>query len=299
MGDPPIRESVTEVCYRHPSEETGVHCTRCGRPICPACMIPAPVGHHCPECVREARRQFRAGTGRRIRTVAGTSATSILLGIIVAMFLVELVAGAALARSSGPSLHALVDLGALAPPLIASGQYWRLISAMFLHAGLLHLLLNGYALWLFGRFVETTFGPVRFLAIFFVTGFLASVASYAFGPLGEVGVGASGAILGLLGAFIAYNFRRRHLALAAGNLRWAVMIIAINVLFGLTFPGIDNRAHLGGLVAGILAGVVAEGAGRRGVRLATQVLGFAALIALGIALTAWRTDAIRAALPGL
>lgn len=285
----PAAEAATEYCYRHPRQETRVHCTRCGRAICPDCMIPAPVGYQCPECVAQARREFRGGTRRRVRTVARKSVTTLMLGAIVGMFVLEV------GLSGGgvePSLPALFQLGAMESSAVASGQYWRLISATFLHAGLLHLLFNAYALYLFGRFVEDTFGRARFLVIYLVSGFLASVASYAFSPPGRVAVGASGAISGLLGAFIAYNFRRRHLSLAAGNLRWALMIIAINAVFGLTFAGVDNRAHLGGLIAGMMCGVLAEGVGPRSARRAVQMAGFAALILIGIALTAWRTNAL-------
>jgi rhomboid protease GluP len=250
-------------------------------------MIPAPIGYQCPECVAQARREFRGGARRRARTVAGQSVTTLILGAIVLMYVFEILLSSG---SVEPTLSALVRLGAMETLLVADGQYWRLITATLLHAGILHLLFNAYALYLFGRFVEETFGRVRFLAIYLVSGFLASVASFAFSPPGRVGVGASGAISGLLGAFIAYNFRRRHLTLAQGNLRWALMIIAINAVFGLTFPGVDNRAHLGGLIAGMAAGVVAEGVGPRGARRAIQIGGFAALVALGIALTIWRID---------
>jgi membrane associated rhomboid family serine protease len=292
-------QQALEYCYRHPSEETRVHCTRCGRPICPECMIPAAVGHHCPECVRQARRQFRVGPGRRARTLTRASPTRLLLGAIFVMFLLELAVGGGAFQLTGRSL---LDLGAMQPALVAQGQYWRLITATFLHAGLLHLAFNAYALWMFGQFVEGTLSRAWFLSIYLVSGFLASVASYAFSPLsavGTVGVGASGAISGLLGAFIVYNFRRRHLTLAAGNLRWALMIIAINVVFGFTFPGVDNRAHLGGLIAGLLTGALADGVGPRRARTAITIAGFAALIVLGVVLTAWRTAELRDAFPGL
>ncbi|MFN2545684.1 MAG: rhomboid family intramembrane serine protease [Actinomycetota bacterium] len=283
-----------EYCYRHPNEVTRIHCTRCGRPICPACMIPAPVGHHCPECVAEARREFRQGPRRRMGSIFGTSATQLLLLAIIAMFAIEVVVSKGRALANGVPNSTAFDLGALYPPAIAQGsQYWRLITVMFLHANLLHIALNGYALWLFGRFVEDTFGRIRFLLIYFVTGFLAAVTSYTFGPTNQLGVGASGAIVGLLGAFIVYNFRRRHMSLARGNLRWALMIIALNVVIGSAFNGIDNWAHGGGLVAGLLAGTFAEGIGPRGIRPAVRVLGFVALIVLGVVMTVLRTQALR------
>jgi membrane associated rhomboid family serine protease len=288
---------TTERCYRHPDVETGVHCTRCGRPICPQCMIPAPVGHHCPECVAEARREFRAGPGRRA-AVRSLSMTKLLLVAIFAMFILEIALGGAGSIAEGPSGRRLVDLGATVPILVAQGQYWRLITATFLHAGILHLALNAYALWLFGAVVERNFGKARFVAIYFVSGFLGSVASYTFSPItGEglvtVGVGASGAIVGLLGAFVAYNFRRRHTILGRANLQWAVIIIAINAVIGQAFPGVDNKAHLGGLVAGFVVGGIADALGEDRSRAWMQWVLYAVMIAIGVALTAQHTAAIR------
>jgi membrane associated rhomboid family serine protease len=129
-----------------------------------------------------------------------------------------------------------------------------------------------------------------------VTGLLASVASYAFGPALELGVGASGAIVGVFGAFIAYNYRRRHLAMAAANLRMAVLLIVVNAALAFAWHGIDWRAHVGGLVSGIAAGHVAEGFGTARQRTIVRILGFGALIALGVALVIWRTDHIRSML---
>jgi membrane associated rhomboid family serine protease len=282
---------TVEVCFLHPTRETRVHCTRCGRPICPECMIPAPVGYQCPECVEKARRDFRRGPGRPLR--GGVTATKALLFAIAAVFVVEVVTGGPRALFDGPDGQRLFELGAMQPLAIADGQYWRLFSAMFLHAGLLHIGFNAYALWLFGSSVESTFGRTRFVIIYFVAGFLASVASYAFGPLESLGVGASGAIFGVFGAFIAYNYRRRHLALAAANLRWAMTMILLNVLLAFGFRGIDWRAHLGGLVAGVIAGTIAEGTGNEPHRRLVQIAGFAALIVVGIVLVVWRTNQIR------
>ncbi len=185
------------------------------------------------------------------------------------------------------------------PFAVAAGQFWRLFTAMFLHAGLIHLLFNGWALWVFGRQVEMAFGRTWMLLIYVVSGFLASVASYAFGPVEALAVGASGAIFGIFGAFIAYNYRRRHLALAAANLRMAMTLILLNLLIAFGFARIDWRAHLGGIIVGFLAGYVAEGFGSPAQRRAIQVLGVVGLMAAGIALTMWRTEQIRAAFGGL
>lgn len=289
---------AVEHCYRHPGEETGVHCTRCGRPICTDCMRAAAVGYQCPDCVAQARSEFKLGPRRRPRALAGISFTKVLLVAIWVMFAVEMLTGGRGALSAGPSPLRLIDLGASYPPAIASGQYWRLLTPMFLHAGILHIGLNSWALWLFGTAIEDAFGRARFLLIYFVSGLLASVASYAFGPE-AVGIGASGAVFGLLGAFVAHNYRRRHLAAAAANLRAALLIIAINVMLGFSVAGIDNRAHIGGLVAGAAAGFLVEGLGPRRLRPMIRIAGFAALVAIGVALTAWRTADINATFRGL
>ncbi len=290
LPSPPPAPTV-EVCYRHPREETRVHCTRCGRPICPQCMIPAPVGYQCPECVDQARREFRRGPGRPFR--GGVSVTRALLATIIAVFVLELAVGGVGSLLNEPSNRRLIDLGAMQPLLIATGEYWRLFTAMFLHANLLHIAFNGYALYLFGTFIESNLGRTRMALIYFVTGFVASAASYAFGSVGVVGVGASGAIFGIFGAFIAYNYRRRHLAMSSANLRWAATMLVLNALLTFGFGTIDWRAHLGGLVSGVAAGAIAEGWGPRSQRRMIQIAGFAALVAVGIGLVIWRTNDIQ------
>ena len=292
-GFPPPPAPAVEVCYRHPTVVTRVHCSRCERPICPDCMIPAPVGHQCPECVGQARREFRQGPGRRI-AVRSITATKVLLAIIIAMFVLEVVAAGPRALGQGAANGRLLSLGALQPYLIANGEFWRLFTPMFLHLGLFHILFNAWALWVFGTMVERDFGTGRFLAIFFVSGFLASVTTYVLGPTNIVGVGASGAIFGVFGAFVEYNYRRRHLAMAAANLRFAMTLILINALLALAWGAIDWRAHLGGFVAGLAAGLVAEGVGDRRRSTLVTVLGFVGLLGAGVVLVMWRTSAIRA-----
>lgn len=268
-----------ETCYRHPERETFVHCTRCGRPICPDCMTAAPVGHHCPACVAEARRDTRGvRTLRRPR-----SATVVLLAVNVAVFALGLALGA-----GGDPGALLVRMGAMVPILVAQGEYWRLVAAVFLHVNVIHLALNSLGLYIFGSLIENVLGTARFLAIYLVCGLCASALSFALSGPGTVSVGASGAIFGLLGAWLAYNLRRRSLSMARANIQGAVVLIAINLVFGLSVPGIDNVAHLGGLGAGIVAGFAAEGVGHRRTRTATQAAGFALLLAVAVGLTAWR-----------
>jgi membrane associated rhomboid family serine protease len=298
-------------CYRHPEVATGVHCTRCGRPICPECMIAAPVGHQCPTCVAEAKREYRQGPGRRvaIANAKAISVTTVLLALMGVGYVLEVVAGGAGSLVGGPGTVHLVRLGASVGLAqvpggelvgIATGQEWRMVTAIFLHGGILHLLMNAYALWIFGPVVERELGRVRFLAIFLTTGLFASAASYAFANVpAQVSVGASGAIFGVVGAFVSYNYRHRELAVAAASLRGLVPFLLLNVVLTFSFPLIDWRAHVGGFVAGLVAGVVAEGWGQRSSRVAIAVAGFAALTVGALALAAWRTAQYRSDFPGL
>ena len=283
-----------EVCYRHPDVQTRVHCTRCDRPICPDCMIPAPVGHQCPECVEQARRDFRSGPGRALR--GGVSATKALLVAIAIPFVIEVILGGPQALFN-PSAEILFDMGAMQPIAVADGQFWRLFTAMFLHVGLLHVALNAYFFWLFGRMVESSFGRTWMVLIYVVAGFLASVASYAFGPVDTLAVGASGAISGVFGAFIAYNYRRRQHAMNAANLRLALTVIVLNAVIAIGYSSIDWRAHLGGLVAGFALGYLADISGPARQRAVVRFAGVATLVVIGIALVLWRTAEIRSAFP--
>jgi membrane associated rhomboid family serine protease len=300
MADPEVDTTVEELerCYRHPNEVTRVHCTRCGNPICPACMHPAPVGHHCPTCVANARRDARVPVARRAKGAAMAlgrpgAITSVLLAANLTVFVAEIIAsrGALLGLTRGGTAT-LVEMGGAVPLAIAGGERWRLLTAMFLHASLIHIAFNSLVLYQLGNVVERTFGRLRMIAIYLVGGFLASVASYIFSPVIGVSVGASGAVFALAGAWLAYNWRRRDLAFSAMNVRSIWLFLAINLVIGFSIPGIDNSAHIGGFVAGVLAGTVAEGFGPRRTRALVGAAGLLALVAIGVALVQWRTDQI-------
>jgi rhomboid protease GluP len=248
-------------------------------------MTPAPVGHHCPTCVAEARR---SAPRRPIRLRTPRSATTTLLAVNVAVFVFSV-----LLSLGGDRGDVLVRLGAMVPVLVVEGQYWRLVTAIFLHANLVHLLLNALGLAIFGNLVESVFGSARMVAVYLVTGFVASAVSFAFGSPGTIAVGASGAIFGLLGTWLAYNLRRRQLSLARSNVQGALILIALNLAIGFTVPGIDNLAHVGGLVAGVVGGFAVDGFGRRRVRTASRVAGLAGLVLAGMILTAWRITDLR------
>lgn len=149
-------------------------------------------------------------------------------------------------------LRVLVDFGAKVNVLIATGEVWRLFTAMFLHIGVIHLLFNLYALNALGPLVEGYFGHVRFLLIYLLGGLFGSLASYAFSD--AVSAGASGAIFGLAGAATVYFLRYRENFGARGKalLQNMLLVIGINIVFGLSVPGIDNWGHMGGLIGGAL-----------------------------------------------
>ena len=155
---------------------------------------------------------------------------------------------------SGDSRN-LVRWGAKYGPGILDGEWWRLIVPVFLHVGFFHLLANTFGLIVFGGTVESTFGAVSYAAVYLLSGVLGNVASFWAGP--AVGAGASGAVFGIIGAFGAYLLLNRRIfgQLGRQSLTSIGVILAINLAFGFVVAGIDNAAHLGGLVAGALLGI--------------------------------------------
>lgn len=153
---------------------------------------------------------------------------------------------------------ALVRVGANVKAWVLAGQWWRLTSSMFLHVGIVHLVLNMYGLWVLGRLVEQMFGPARMFAIYMLTGLTGAMASVLLGEPG-ISAGASGAVLGLLGALIAELGLHRD----AYPSRWRsallgplLFVAAAQVVIGFFYPAIDQWAHLGGLAAGALGALL-------------------------------------------
>jgi rhomboid protease GluP len=151
----------------------------------------------------------------------------------------------------------MIAMGAIVPGLVQRGELWRLITSMFLHGGWLHWAANSWALYQLGTLYEVLFGWKRFTLIYFVTGIIAGLASsmYNHGPA----VGASGAIFGILGAFI-FSIRRspvyRHQPWTRSLIGQLVFWIVVNIIIGYSLPFIDNVAHIGGLVSGLLLGLI-------------------------------------------
>lgn len=175
--------------------------------------------------------------------------TWMLIGANVVVWLMMTLAG------GSTDTGVLLSFGAMFGPFIAEGEYWRLFTAMFLHAGGFHLAFNMIALWSFGGTVERLFGHYRFIALYVLAGLAGSVASYLFNHV-SVAVGASGAVFGILGALAAFFVTQRQLMGKMGqrNLTSILFLAAINLVIGFVVPGIDNWAHLGGLAGGFAVG---------------------------------------------
>jgi rhomboid protease GluP len=191
------------------------------------------------------------GADRGVRVpLARPVVTYVLLAAMACVFLLEMLFG------GSTSLDTLVLLGAQVNSLIAAGQYWRLLSAMFLHIGVAHIAFNGYALYILGREVEGTYGSVRFTAIYFLSGLVGGVTYYVVGPPITVSAGASGAIFGLFGAEVAYFLINRSLFGSIGRRRLINLatLLVINLVLSFTVPNINFVVHLGGLAAGLALG---------------------------------------------
>jgi rhomboid protease GluP len=147
----------------------------------------------------------------------------------------------------------LILLGAKVNELIASGEYYRLISAMFLHGGIVHLGVNMYSLYAIGPMVERVYGKTKYIAIYFLAGICSSIFSYTFSP--SVSIGASGAIFGLLGAVLIFAIKSKGKT-GSRFIRSILSVIFINIMIGVTLPNIDNFAHIGGLLGGLIISFV-------------------------------------------
>jgi membrane associated rhomboid family serine protease len=277
---PGVPEATT--CYRHPDREAHVRCTRCNRRICPDCMIEASVGFQCPECVREGNanvRRARTSFGGRVSDDPGY-VTKVIIGINVLVFLAQ--------QASGSFERHLILIGNAFDPLtgqqigVADGQYYRLLTAAFMHANVLHIALNMYALFLFGPPLEAALGRVRFSVLYLVSAIGGTTLSYAFSAPNQQSLGASGAVFGLLGAFFVVN---RRLGRETSGL---VVLIVINFAFSFIAPGIDWRAHVGGMVSGALVALAFVYA-PRSQRTLVQAAGAVVVLLLIVSLIVWRT----------
>ncbi|MGP3980758.1 rhomboid family intramembrane serine protease [Streptomyces sp. KR80] len=245
----PADAGGTPGCYRHPDRATGISCTRCERPICPECMVSASVGFQCPECVQTGSGTGHAAYATRPRTIAGGTiaqdpslVTKVLIVINVAVWIAVLALGDAFVRD-------FVLLGQWVPgPFategVAEGQWYRLVTAMFLHQQIMHIAFNMLSLWWLGPPLEAALGRVRFIALYLLSGLGGSALTYYLEVPAQPSLGASGAIFGLLGATAVLMRRMKY------DMRPVLVLLALNLVFTFTWANIAWQAHIGGLVVG-------------------------------------------------
>jgi membrane associated rhomboid family serine protease len=179
--------------------------------------------------------------------------TYVFFGLNIAVFLLMAFAG------GSTNEQTLMAFGVKANSAIAQGQWWRFVTPVFIHIGWLHIIFNSYALWIVGPQVEKLYGSARFVILYVITGVAGVLGSYLFHPF-SISAGASGAIFGLFGVLLVFGIRYREsippfFKRAVGT--GVLPVIFINLFIGFTIPGIDNSAHIGGLLAGaVLAAVV-------------------------------------------
>jgi membrane associated rhomboid family serine protease len=249
----PRSRNGVPVCYRHPQRETYITCSRCERSICPDCMISAAVGYQCPECVRAGHKDIRPvrdTIGARVPTSGITGlVTKVLIGVNIVVYGLQQIGGSQfderfelIGKAYESNLSSSPTIG------VAHGEWYRLVTMMFLHESFWHIALNMLSLWVIGTALETMIGRVRLVATYFVAGFAASATSYLFMSDRTVSLGASGAIFGLAGALLVIGFQQRY------DMRMLFGLIVLNLVVDTQLSGIDWHAHVGGLVAGVALG---------------------------------------------
>jgi membrane associated rhomboid family serine protease len=245
-------ETRLPTCYRHPDRETGLSCSDCGRPICTDCMTMSPVGPRCPDHAGQ-RRAVRVPGGRIVQAprtrIGGTQAlvTKALIAVNVTIYLITTVQGHGIDSPGGALWTKMILWG----PLVHQGDWWRLITAAFLHGSIIHLAFNMLALWWIGAPVEEYLGRARYIALYLVSGLAGSAGALLFSPNLQV-VGASGAIFGILGAMLILEWQ------ATGRLGGnAMSLIVLNLVLGFAFNSAGGNISIGGHVGGLVGGILA------------------------------------------
>ena len=251
----------TRYCYRHPDRETGLACSECGRPICADCATFAPVGIRCPDHAgvrRGPTTRIKPPPVRRAQGIALATGdapiTKALIGINLVIYLITVVQGGGINSPGGALLSRFILVGSnihgrfFVPygDLAHDHQWYRLVTAMFLHASILHIGFNMYALWVIGTPVEQYLGTARYLGLYFVSGLAGAAGALLQSPYTPV-LGASGAIFGILGAMMVLEWQvtGRLAGQAAG-------LVAINLGLSFVIPNVSWGGHVGGLIGGIL-----------------------------------------------
>jgi membrane associated rhomboid family serine protease/Tfp pilus assembly protein PilF len=236
-------------------------CEQCGRQLPPFTFRKI-----CQWCVQHKAAQRGEDAGyQRVETAPWTRQRSVSMAVTQAFFGINVAVFIAMSLAVGvtvfgdPAWSALsLRLGANYGPLTVNGQWWRLLTCIFIHGGLLHIAFNMWCLWDLGRLAESVYGHWTFAAMYLITGLSSSLASIIWNPI-VLSVGASGAIFGIAGALIAsFYLGEFSLPRAAlqGTLRSVIVFVGYNLFFGAAIAGIDNAAHVGGLLMGLLLGAL-------------------------------------------
>lgn len=264
-------------CYRHPDRETGLACSVCERPICTDCATWAPVGIRCPDHSGKAQGMQRVTRSVQRAGYEGTGAvvTRALIAINVLVYLITVGSGGGVNANHGR----IFEKGVLFGPLVANGDYWRLLPSAFMHYGPLHLLMNMWVLWWIGGPLEQRLGRARFVTLYLVSGLAGSAGALLHSPCAPT-LGASGAIFGLFGA--ALVLERQGVFVYGGSV---IGVIILNLAFTLGFSSfISVGGHLGGFAGGILGTLALSRFGRGHAAYGrVGVIGSVALLAVGIA----------------
>lgn len=218
----------------------------------------------------EQEKEERMEVERIMRISSGSrTITHFLIGINILVFLLMLVTGAGLWE---PGTDVLIKWGANYKPITIGGEWWRLLTCIFVHIGIVHLLLNMYALFMIGNYLEPMLGRLRFTTAYFCTGIMASLASLWWHQEPIVSAGASGAIFGIYGLFLALlttnlipNSARKALLQSIG------IFVLYNIMYGLRSKAVDNSAHIGGLLSGLAIGYVYFSTLKTDVKLKTRI----------------------------
>lgn len=241
-----MTERILPTCYKHSDRVTGLSCSTCGKPICVECSHDASVGQKCPDCAKPKGRSrvinARAALGRPSFQTAPVTFT--VIGVTGAIFVLGLL--------SAELDQWFFETFAQANWLVAAGDWWRVFTVALLHGGLMHILFNMYALYLFGPRLERQVGGPAFAALYVAAAGAGGTMSYLFGPDHQVSVGASGAIFGLLGAWMFVAWKMRNTPGGREMFNQLGVLLAINLALPFFVGGIDWRAHFGGLASGVL-----------------------------------------------
>lgn len=239
-------------------------------------MISASVGFQCPSCVGNTKvSAVQTPVGAPV--ISQPYVTFTLIAINVVVFLLQLSIGI----DESASQWGMWPVG-----IAANGDYWTLMSSAFMHGSFLHIAFNMYVLWIMGPTLERVLGHSRFIALYLLAALGGAVASYVFSDFHSVSVGASGAIFGLMGAFVVAGRRLRY------DITQVLVLLGINLIFGFLQPGIDWRAHFGGLVVGALVAAIFVFAPRRNQAL-IQTVGCVAVVAVLILTALVRTSQLQ------